>query len=336
MERVLRKLEKRSGFTIIELLTVMSIIIILMSLLLPGLNALRRYASEVKQRNQLRGIDGALEYYYAEWQTYPDSGRYDRSTPATPPGGIPYCGAMKLCEALVGQDMLGFHPKSRFYQTGTSNGVLYAGNLPVEFGGTDLYPGRRGDPYATPPVAPDPVNVLASRKERKSLYLTLESSNATRIGDIYSDAAILVGGYTSADAKTIPVLCDVYGINTNIVTGKPAGMPILYYKADPTKHSYYDYRYPESALNSIDNTDNIYNYWDNDDILQMGLPPQALAYHPMKSGLLAPEGPTIFYNKTLNESLSTPAPWRSDSYILLSAGYDGLYGTKDDIYDFMK
>ena len=29
-----------------------------------------------------------------------------------------------------------------------------------------------------------------------------------------------------------------------------------------------------------------------------------------------------------------PRPYRADSYILISAGYDGLYGTRDDICNF--
>ncbi len=29
-------------------------------------------------------------------------------------------------------------------------------------------------------------------------------------------------------------------------------------------------------------------------------------------------------------------PYRSDSFILLSAGFDGEYGTRDDVYNFQK
>jgi hypothetical protein len=31
---------------------------------------------------------------------------------------------------------------------------------------------------------------------------------------------------------------------------------------------------------------------------------------------------------------SLPRPYRRDSYILISAGYDGLYGTADDVLNF--
>jgi type II secretory pathway pseudopilin PulG len=331
MERVLRKFEKRSGFTIIELLTVMSIIIILMSLLLPGLNALRRYATEVKQRNQLRGIEGALEFYNAEWQSYPDSSALDHSILS---GGIPYCGAMKLCEALIGQDMLGFHPKSRFYQAGTVDGVAATGVLEAGVGVTynDLYP------YRNEPLIADNVKLL-SRKERKNLYLTLEGSNATRMGDLYvtTDAQTKALATFGTNWETLTVLCDVYGISTNKTTGKAIGMPILYYKADVSKHSHDGSAAAIELMHSQLLHDNIYNFMDNDDLVQLGLPAQALVNHPMKYLPVSPdEGPIIFYKKTLNESLLTPAPYRADSYILLSAGYDGLYGTKDDIYNFMK
>jgi len=43
---------KKVGFTIIELLTVMSIIIILIAMLVPSLNAVRRYARVVMQKGQ--------------------------------------------------------------------------------------------------------------------------------------------------------------------------------------------------------------------------------------------------------------------------------------------
>ena len=43
-----------------------------------------------------------------------------------------------------------------------------------------------------------------------------------------------------------------------------------------------------------------------------------------------------FYEETWNEKveISTGRPYRMDSYILMSAGFDGLYGTRDDIFNF--
>ena len=48
-----------------------------------------------------------------------------------------------------------------------------------------------------------------------------------------------------------------------------------------------------------------------------------------------PNGPIRFYEMTRNENItSTVRPVRADSYILQSAGYDGDYGTPDDIFNF--
>ena len=109
MKRIWQQPAKRHGFTIIELLTVMSIIVILISLLTPALNRVRRYAMDVKQRAQFHSIGVALDLFNAENEGYP---RFqcveDQRTPTD------YCGAMKLAEAMVGQDLKGFNPKSRF------------------------------------------------------------------------------------------------------------------------------------------------------------------------------------------------------------------------------
>jgi hypothetical protein len=56
------------------------------------------------------------------------------------------------------------------------------------------------------------------------------------------------------------------------------------------------------------------------------------AVHPMYTT------PKIFYINTKNEKITITdgRPYRVDSYILLSAGFDGQYGTPDDIYNFEK
>ena len=92
-----------TGFTIIELMTVMSVIIILIGLLVPGLNQLRRYAKDVAQRNQFYAIGLGLETFNAEWDNYPSS----------KPNLItldPFSGANRLADAMVGRDLLGYDP----------------------------------------------------------------------------------------------------------------------------------------------------------------------------------------------------------------------------------
>ena len=53
MKPIAKQSNKKAAFTIVELLTVMSVIIILVGLLMPALNLVRRYARTVRQKNQL-------------------------------------------------------------------------------------------------------------------------------------------------------------------------------------------------------------------------------------------------------------------------------------------
>ncbi len=121
---VIRQPENKTGFTIVELLTVMSIIVILIGLLVPALTMAKRYATDVKQRAQFHGIAVAMQLFNAEFEGYPESDRLDAD-------GLRYCGAMKLCEAMVGQDLLGYHLDSVFRSDLTDNsGTEYLYKIP--------------------------------------------------------------------------------------------------------------------------------------------------------------------------------------------------------------
>ena len=60
------KTNRNRTFTIVELLTAMSITTILIGLLVPALNKARRHSYEVKQKVQLKGIETGLEFLNAE------------------------------------------------------------------------------------------------------------------------------------------------------------------------------------------------------------------------------------------------------------------------------
>ncbi len=109
MKAIITRRKSERAYTIIELLTVMSIVIILIGLLVPALTVVKKYGRKVKQRAQFHAIDVAMELFNNEFEGYPDSGNMDLDNPA-----VAYCGAMKLCEAMMGQDLLGFHPDSDF------------------------------------------------------------------------------------------------------------------------------------------------------------------------------------------------------------------------------
>lgn len=295
MKPTAKQFNKRAAFTIVELLTVMSIIIILMGLLAPAMNRVRRFATRVNQKNQFHSIDVALELFRAEFDGYPDSDPVD-------PAGAPYCGAMKLAEAMMGQDLLGFHPDSRFLADGSDGGV------------NQLY-------YCSPPPPPPPDNL----KARKEHYLPLELANAYKLADVYSNLGVF------ATIQDRIVLCDVYTRVMNISTGKRIGMPVLYYKANTSLTAH--------DLTDENNPQNIYKYQDNDQLVLLGLPWNPTAAHPLASTGTTTDGipadPKIFYQETWNEKITAIGrPYRLDSYILMSAGFDGQYGTPDDVFNF--
>ena len=296
MKSNVKQSSRKAAFTIVELLTVMSIIVILIGLLVPALNKVKQYAYEVKQQAQFHSIETALELFNSEFDGYPPSDALD-------PDGVPYCGAMKLCEAMMGQDLMGFHPDSIFRSSGL-------GSL-----GTNLYP-----------LPSSTVAYTNSLSARKGPYLPLENANAFQLMDIYEE----VGPFE--DEKF--VLCDVFRRVTHRQTGQKVGMPILFYKANTA-----------DILHDVDNPDNpqnIYDYTDNHSLVLLGKPfdPPSKGGTPHRLAIETgqPPGYRFYMNttndKVLSSSRAAVRPYRVDTYILISAGSDGEYGTPDDISNF--
>jgi len=61
----------RHGFTLVELLVVIGIIALLLGILLPVINAVRKSAYVADSRNQLRGIANGIDRYYNDFTAYP-------------------------------------------------------------------------------------------------------------------------------------------------------------------------------------------------------------------------------------------------------------------------
>ena len=173
---------RRIGFTSIELLTVMSIIVILISLLTPALNRVRRYATDVKQRAQFHAIAVALDMFNAEFDGYPDSNAVDDR-------GHNYCGAMRLAEAMVGQDLKGFNPTSLFERRGFWN----ISDTPMPWDGMPYPPYDSYGVTTGSATAADGITGTAHYNENlrsRKMYLELEHANAYMLKDIYDNTAI--------------------------------------------------------------------------------------------------------------------------------------------------
>jgi type II secretory pathway pseudopilin PulG len=333
--------KKTKGFTIVELLTVMSIIIILMSVLMPGLQRTRRYAKILAQKAQFHEINKGLELYRNDHQeNFPDS-------TATDSNGIGYCGAMKLCEALLGQDGMGFHENSNF-QASQPTTYLF-----------DLCYTKEPTDYDDPT---DPVKAaLAANLRQRTKYLETETVKAYRLNDLYpwdisttgsavpfysppkGDGKFKVDNGSPSAASVYPnaVISDVFQ-RTDTRCNPPAkpyqkggkaklGLPVLYYKADTSKLVHDAVNPPVPATPNK----NIYNVDDNYAINGLGRPWDTSATSNPDQDIY--KKPLLFYIAITNlKAPAIPQPHNLDSYILLSAGWDGLYGTDDDVYNFAR
>ncbi|OHB57943.1 MAG: hypothetical protein A2173_02120 [Planctomycetes bacterium RBG_13_44_8b] len=280
---------KKSGMTLVELLVVLSIIALLVGVLIPALNMVQRTARETKQLHQLNTIELALEAFKNDYGDYPPSDGWTTNPSAGP---LDYCGAQKLAEALLGWDLLGFHPRSDFRANGRNdNGeYVYDANVPILF------------------------------DQRRSPYLELASDNVFRLG-----TTAYRPGLFAVDTRPLKpdtyVICDAFvKQKVKLANGKTvsAGAPILYYRANTS----------QKLIRGI------YNPRDNDAIVQI----KELAdgrgenRHPLG---IEDNDYLFFYDYIRDPKIEARAwPYRPDSYILISAGADGLYGTGDDIRNF--
>ena len=289
----------RRGFTIVELLTVMAIITLLIGLLVPSLTAVRRFAKETRQRAEFASIEAALMTFRNDYGDYPPS------TDGSNIDGIDfhgYSGSQRLTEALVGWDLMGFHPRSDF----TYNGTRIDGEPVYDTDNPDLM------------------------GERRSRYLDMTHINAFRLGDMYLPSPSPPGVPWHWMRDTF-VLCDVF-LATNFATGFRAGAPILYYRANRASNILVD---PTNPLEPHV-TARIYNAKDNDKLIDAkDISDEAqFGQHPLGDDS---ETYLNFYDYITDPRVDNPSviyPHRPDSYLLISAGSDGLYGTADDIRNF--
>ena len=303
---------RKKGFTIIELLVVISIIAMLMAILGAGIFSAKDAAKVLQQRCQLREIEIGMELWYNE-----QDGEYPESESL---GDTLYTnGAHHLAEALIGRDGHGFDRKSTWdAELDEASGLPYIS----------------GEPWA----------------DREGMYLSSKVARGFQLAQIYGETVVSDSGSvypgdfdelgTATENNTAMVLTDVYTENkvTMPFSDKTVkvGSPILYYKAKST--NMYDWSDDTNIEKSI------FNYYDNYEIMELGKAGEPIVEHPF---FTAATGIESFYEEWIDPKSrlidldddgveETHAPYNKESYILLSAGKDGLYGTRDDVTNVSK
>lgn len=313
---------KRSGLTIVEMLVVVGIIAILIGLLLPALNMVRRTATEAKQKVQLSAIDVALVAFRNDYGDYPPSDPY--TWLADSPDVQNTSGAQKLCEAMLGWDLLGFHPDSGWRADG------YNREAYRDIDGNTHVPGTY--PLYSTALAPDgsPNPELEKRKGR---YLDIETANPVRLGvtsTTFRDGLFDLSAGAASVARLAPqtyVLTDVFGrlgdvqmltgstTSTTPTTKIKAGLPVLYYRANTSGKARGD----------------VYKYADNSAVVEA-----AYDVTPQGSPLVGNVEYYEFITDWRASTVDLKVPQKPDSYLLITAGWDGRYGTEDDICNFQR
>ena len=315
----------KSGFTLVELLTVLAIIALLIGLLVPALSTTRRYAKDVKQKAQFHSIEVALDTFHGVYGDYPPSNETTNT-------GVKTCGSQKLTEALLGLDMRGYDPYSDFDLVATEAApLIYAldGVLGATAQDEEDSLNRRKGPFLKTGENVDAYN----------LYYLFDVANGGNVLNLYQ------GG--DPQQKVFgPVICDTYRVKniqipdplnptTDEITVK-VGTPILYYKANKSSKKF-------DRLQAAADEDNIYNWKDNGELVDIGLitklpADRTNADHHFGTGYsnlpAQTNGMEVFYDRIINPKVVVPWPHNPDSYILISAGYDGIYGTDDDITNY--
>lgn len=293
--------EKTRAFTLVELLVVIGIIGLLLGILLPSLNAARIAAKKSATATTISTLGTALETFKLDEKmnrgSYPPSKATEptaRPTADTPQFGPYPQGAELLAWALVGADRLG--PPGFIPRPGA---IVPP---PPQFEGWEMSTHR----------GPNGLYELLNGQPAAPRRSPFVDPNKTRL-------------YALSGRPNDPALCFFDAFD----------QPILYYRANLGRPAL------ASDCRGIKaQSDGIYELWDNNRITGSlaggvsGMDLGAGTEHPL--GVLGtPTTPRTFSYIICDLNVTVrPMPQRADSYLLISAGPDHRYGTKDDITNF--
>lgn len=293
------------GFTLVELLTVIGIIVILLGILLPVVASIRKKGFETSTSQEMSRIGTACQAYYSDFHAYPGpmpEGNLD--SPTNPPTAI--------APVIAGMSHV---TSSQNLVLGLVGGLtLTNGALPIKYDVAQIQNN----------AGPQNLNVVNPRQINAYLTLTPDELPTNPAGP--TSWLTVVNG---AGNYTVPEILDHIPIDP-----PPYHLPILYVRARPgaagivltsvaTNPPVQQYTFAQlsmykSLINSQPFTDTSITTAD-----------AGMNDYPIPSpnpNNYADSATVYFANPNLGGQ-----PRGKDSFILISAGTDHIYGTKDDI-----
>jgi prepilin-type N-terminal cleavage/methylation domain-containing protein len=302
------------GFTLVEMLTVIGIIVLLVSILLPVVSAVRTKAQTADTAAFLQRIGAGIQSYYSDFSAYPGPLH----------NGQIYSGGIAV-------DITGLTGNDAAQITESENLVLgLLGGLVIGKDGKVNY-----DPNA---IGNGPVSLNLRAPKKYRAYM--DKVGLSNPGDYGDD---IVAQKDCKDSP-IPEFLDRY----------PDPMPILYMRANVGAGGIASNRMPIGTQSQYD-LKQIEAYTTVNIGLGKELPATdeykggPTPTDPVKHGLKSvdpngtsvnppptvPPGQKYIYPYDLTAFLRHPSmptvPRQKDGFVLVSAGPDRLYGTKDDV-----
>lgn len=329
----------RRGFTLIELMVVMGIISLLVAIALPAFSAARKNAKKVTSEATVSVLGTALEQFNADTTVggdYPPSFQVPNAASpyVTNGNGIRVGGANLLVWALAGADLLGTPGFRDLDHSGDSFGGWTSDCGRGTYGSANPYLYRIGND-GRPAVARsgpyvDMSKVKVARHDTTTNQFTVPSAPAQKL-----DSQVFLDSFDQ------PIL--YYKANQGAPGMVASGQGYVDFNGNLNSGSPDDYAYDTVGQCS---PTGIYNLRDNSiftgpnqSLAGQGMNFGAGGNHPMaylgqwqgsnwdKTGSFAQH----LWNSSITATLR---PRRDDSYILISPGPDGLFGTADDVANF--
>ena len=332
---------RRRGFTLIELLTVVAIIALLIGLLVPAVSKVRDAAKKAAVQNLLSVVGKGCEMFHTELDRYPRSSGgnpFEASTYPGPPRSW-LSGAQWLVLELAGADLKGYimQDKDHFYDD-NGDGVIDAVDWVNAYTPSNDPNAARNNYHRFGPYADlSGKNVVTPQTYKDSTGLALpDAPNPLNAG---------VAGDSTFNNDKLPFVLEAFNY------------PVLYYAANAqakqpfsewnggTRTTIGRYDQHDNMEFTGSKADGVPGFNLGGDVLPGGDPNKFHWLYDLGWTVTAPNTRPAdksfadkFYDRDMYEQRGTGFgkvwPYKPDSFILISPGKDGIYGTSDDITNF--